>query len=57
MGRYMNPENKEEVLLNTDYAFPKMTLIQLEGLLIETQLEIDKRTGINTKFRFKAGGK
>jgi hypothetical protein len=47
-------DGTEEILLNTEYAFPLMTTTQLESLLVITQLELDKRTGKNTTFRFKS---
>ena len=53
MGRYFDPKTKKEIL-DTDKAFPLMTDVQIEILLVETQLELDKRTGQETCFRFKS---
>lgn len=53
MGFYINIKNKDEILLDTESAFPKMTEEQLEILLVETRLELDKRQGTSTTFKFK----
>lgn len=53
LGRYFDTETKEE-LLDTDSAFPKMSITQLECLLVEARMELDKRNGTNTIFRFKS---
>jgi hypothetical protein len=54
LGMFFNKKDKSEILLDTDNAFPKMNIIQLEALLVETRMELDKRTGTNTTFKFKS---